>query len=812
MRQTLMQGMVSGVLLLLQTLPAHSLEEFPATDTRPRGTIQCEQVGAIADDESDSCATYYICAVNSDNVLSPVFAQCPGTTVFSRELRRCVDAATYACESAASRMATREVGFQCTEDGRFPNVASTDCKSYFLCTKNTDGSLIAALVTCPASTIFSEEKKSCVSSPPNICPHASSTTTFEPELSSTLGAPEDTFECPSQGRFVNEQSPDCSTYYMCIIINDKLMPQLTGCPGGYVFSVIELNCVTEDLYTCPKFTVPSVTPPSLTSTTITMVTTTTTPATTRIPLPTPSTTVSPEVTTRIPLPTPSTTVTSAVTTNIPLTPSSTSAMTTTEAETTTTEKTTDTSESTTEVSETTEVTTSVPLIPPTTSSITTTEAETTTTEKTTDTSESTTEVSETTEVTTSVPLIPPTTSSITTTEAETTTTEKTTDTSESTTEVSETTEVTTSVPLIPPTTSSITTTEAETTTTEMTTDTSESTTEVSETTEVTTSVPLIPPTTSSITTTEAETTTAEMTTDTSESTSEVPSSTTVLTSTEEPETLPPIKLTTSTRPTPTTVISLEPTTSTGSETDGFPTPGTFQCPAEGRYPDPNGSQNCESYILCIKNSIGTLTPIQFLCPPTTIFSPTHGLCVSALSYSCRYETSSIVPPTTVSPTVTTTVVPTPTPFVCPATGRYPNPDSLYCKSYYLCLYDGKLNLIGVELSCPGGSIFDNDKLRCVPSGEYQCVQGTATTGVTTTTTPAATTTTTTSATTISMAGTCTMAGIFPTNTANDCSSYQFCGALQTGGLVEVILKCQGNTLFDEQNKVCSDKYVCPRGN
>ncbi|XP_052899972.1 mucin-5AC-like [Anopheles moucheti] len=812
MRQALMRGIVSGVLLLLQALPAHSLEEFSATDTRPRGTIQCEQVGAIPDDESDTCATYYICAVNSDNVLSPVFAQCPGTTVFAHELRRCVDASTYECGSAASKMATRAVGFQCTEEGRFPNVASTDCKSYYLCTTNTDGSLIAALVTCPSSTIFSEVKKSCVSSPPNICPHESSTTTSEPDSSSTLGAPGDTFECHGEGRFVNEQSPDCNTYYMCITINGKLMPQLSACPTGNVFSAIELKCVTGDMYTCPKFTVTTVTPPELTTTTTSKVTTTTTPVT--IPLPTPSTTLRPEVTTSIPLPTPSTTVTSAVTTTVPLIPPSTSATTTTEAEPTTSEMTTDMSESTSEVSEITEVTTNVPLIPPSTSATTTTEAEPTTSAMTTDMSESTSEVSEITEVTTNVPLIPPSTSATTTTEAEPTTSAMTTDMSESTSEVSKTTEVTTNVPLTPPGTSTITTTEAEPTTSAMTTDMSESTSEVSKTTEVTTNVPLTPPGTSTITTTEAEPTTSAMTTDMSESTSEVPSSTTVLTSTEEPETLPPIKLTTSTRPTPTTVISLEPTTSIGSETDGFPTPGTFQCPAEGRYPDPSGSQNCESYILCIKNSIGTFTPIQFLCPPTTIFSPTVGLCVSAQSYSCRYETSSIVPPTTVSPTASTTVVPTPTPFVCPFHGRYPNPDSIYCKSYYLCLYDGKMNLIGVELSCPGGSIFANDELRCVPSEEYQCVQGTATTGVMTTTTPVATTTTTTTtrATTISMAGTCTMAGIFPTNTPNDCSSYQFCGMLTTGGFVEVILKCEGNKLFDEQNKVCSDNYVCPRGN
>uniref|UniRef100_A0A182MPA4 Chitin-binding type-2 domain-containing protein n=1 Tax=Anopheles culicifacies TaxID=139723 RepID=A0A182MPA4_9DIPT len=246
------------------------------------------------------------------------------------------------------------------------------------------------------------------------------------------------------------------------------------------------------------------------------------------------------------------------------------------------------------------------------------------------------------------------------------------------------------------------------------------------------------------------------------------------------------------------------------------TPGLFQCTAEGRYPDPS-RPNCESYVLCVKNSIGTLTPIQFFCPPTTIFSATAGLCVSVLTYSCEYETTSNEPPTSVAPTTSTTFIPTPTPFVCTKAGKYPNPHSIYCKSYYYCLYDSNMNLIGVELTCPGSSIFATDELRCVPAEKYQCERGIATTAATisssasTTATATITTTTTSATSTIGMGGGCKTAGKFPTDTPNDCSSYQFCVMLASGELVELILTCPGNTLFDEVKKVCSDKFVCSRG-
>uniref|UniRef100_A0A182QWC0 Chitin-binding type-2 domain-containing protein n=1 Tax=Anopheles farauti TaxID=69004 RepID=A0A182QWC0_9DIPT len=569
--------------------------------------------------------------------------------------------------------------FECTVEGRFPNEDSTDCSTYYLCTKNIDGSLITALVSCPLSTAFSEAERKCVSTPPYVCPYAplTTTTTTTTTQSTTTNAANAEFVCPGPGRFPNEQSPDCRTYFLCTSIANQLVPVLTVCPSSTVFTPDELKCVLSSTYTCPKLT----------------------EGTSDIPTTTPVS----EVTT---------TTTEAITTS-------------TDAPTTTTEVTTTTSEAPTTSTEAPTTTTEAP--------ITTTEAPTTTTEAPTTTTEAPT----------------------TTTEAPTTTTEAPTSTTEAPTTTSE-----------APTT----TTEAPTTTTEVPTTTTEAPTTTSEAPTTTTEAPT--------TTTEAPTTEEATTTSTAATTTTTPDVNTA----------------------PTTIaVTTESSVDGPTTTTSNPNLPVFECPGEGRYPDPTAI-GCETYMLCVSNSYGSYTAIRFHCPPTTIFSVAVALCVSDVLYACGTNvtaappTSSVAPPTTVVTTTTTT----PTAFVCPDVGRYPHPGSIYCKSYYLCLYDGKQQLIAVEISCPTGTVFAETEQRCVKSTEYQCVAPTV---------PTTTTTSTTIATTTSLAGDCIATGKYATD---DCRKYRFCVVLATGELVEFIFNCPGTTVFDEGSAVCSDKHVCTR--
>uniref|UniRef100_A0A182PFX7 Chitin-binding type-2 domain-containing protein n=1 Tax=Anopheles epiroticus TaxID=199890 RepID=A0A182PFX7_9DIPT len=572
--------------------------------------------------------------------------------------------------------------FKCTTKGRFADLADPDCKSYYLCNQNTDGSLIPARVTCPGTTIFSPEKMTCVASPPNICPRT--TTTEGPAPSSTVSDASGPFQCPGQGRYENVNSPDCTTYYLCLLEGDRVLPSLAQCSSSQVFDPSQQKCVLPDMYACPNRTPPTVSPPALTTPA------TSSGPTTNIPLTTPEQGPS-STTTNIPLTTPSTTnvVTPEPTTNIPLTTPDIGPPSTT----------------------TPESTTNIPLTTP-------------------DLGPSSTTTVETPEPTSNIPLTTPGLEP-----------------SSSTAEVTQ--EPTTSLPPSTPD-------------------------------EPTTSLPpSTPDMLPSPTTTEA-----------------TPDSTTGF---------------------PLTTPGLEPS-STASTTPALPVITTttspsapFQCVSEGRYPNPSVA-GCKSYILCVRNSIGTLTPLTFDCPPTTIFSPSFAMCVTAAIYTCGNELTTGGPSTT-EPSPSTTMVPstTPAPYVCTGVGRFPDPDSIYCKSYYLCLYDGNLKLIGVQLTCPIGSVFAVEEARCASADIYRCGTGggaEGTTPVTTTTTTTTTSTTTVATSTLGLEGDCRTAGKFPL--PNECASYRFCVLLSSGELVEFIFKCPGGTVFDEQRQACSDRYECTR--
>uniref|UniRef100_A0A182UDY5 Chitin-binding type-2 domain-containing protein n=1 Tax=Anopheles melas TaxID=34690 RepID=A0A182UDY5_9DIPT len=275
MRHSLMPTVIGTILLVLAPLVARSQELAAVSGA----AVRCETVGSLPADETDRCSgAYYRCELRpTDSVPVPVAAQCPDGRVYSRDARQCVDAATVGC-GGISLAGPRDVGFQCTSSGRFPDLDAPDCKAYFLCTKNTDGSLIPARVTCPGTTIFSPEKMSCVSSPPNVCPQA---TTMAPSPSTAVTP--GPFVCPDEGRYANEQSPDCQTYYLCLYSGSSLVAQLTQCASSMVFFPAEGRCVSSDQYSCPNLVTASPTVPTTTST----ASQTTREPSTNIPLTTP---------------------------------------------------------------------------------------------------------------------------------------------------------------------------------------------------------------------------------------------------------------------------------------------------------------------------------------------------------------------------------------------------------------------------------------------------------------------------------------------------------------------------------------------
>ena len=145
---------------------------------------------------------------------------------------------------------------------------------------------------------------------------------------------------------------------------------------------------------------------------------------------------------------------------------------------------------------------------------------------------------------------------------------------------------------------------------------------------------------------------------------------------------------------------------------------TFTCPATGRYEDPD-STDCTSYYLCTRDASGNLLASYFTCVDGTTFNPNSRQC--ELGYVCTIVTTS-----TTEPVTNTTEAPA---FTCEATGRFPDPESVNCTTYYLCSRDQNGDFLKTKFTCPAGR-FNPDTADCT-TDDFVCE-----TEPTTTTTPA----------------------------------------------------------------------------
>uniref|UniRef100_A0A182FKQ9 Chitin-binding type-2 domain-containing protein n=1 Tax=Anopheles albimanus TaxID=7167 RepID=A0A182FKQ9_ANOAL len=680
MMQTLV-AIAIVVLLLVQTLAGATgvpVEEPLPVGERVTRNVVCEKVGRLPDYASTDCKTYYVCTPNTQGSLIAILSQCPSSSLFSLEQLKCVPSADYSCPlttieaeqttttipSTTTTMATTtktpEPGFICPAAGRFANPQSFDCGSYYLCTRNTDGSLIAIVVTCPGTSIFDPELAACVLAP-HFCAQATVPTTETTIVTpgSTVG---DGFVCPDEGRYADLESSDCSRYYMCLKSGGAIVATPAVCPLSTIFSPIVRQCVDKSTYACPSPTpAPTTRPPFPTTTTPVVIPTTTTPV-----APVTTTVVTPRPT--IPIIVPTTTTSRPV------------------------------------------ITTEVTTLP--------TEAQT---------------------ITVEVPT--------TTTPAPVTTTEVTPQ---------------PTIPIIVPTT--------------------------------TTSKP--------ITTTEAVACESYIL-----CIINTLGTLTPLTFECPPTTIFSLIMkmcvpatTYNCGATPTDPAPTVPTSTVSSTTEPGPivTPRPFVCPAPGRYTNPE-SIYCKTYYLCLYNAFGILDAVELSCPAGSIFAREVSRCEPDTEYECvtspvftTTETSVSTETTTTTEypssvtTVPTTVTVTPSPstttapFQCTESGRYANAETTDCKTYKYCIsVEG--GFAQYTFTCPIGALFDADARVC--SDTYVCPSNTE-------------------------PFVCTGPGKFVNRDRNDCKTYKYCIAM-VDGFTQHTFSCPNGALFDANTRLCSPTYICP---
>ncbi|XP_055525530.1 uncharacterized protein LOC129718620 [Wyeomyia smithii] len=277
--------------------------------------FQCSKAGRYPHRQSIDCKSYIICTLDeSSGVFVSTLAECPSNTIFSWKEKRCVLNHQYSCfnqylqnddliASSTESLSTTSfesfeqplVNYECLTTGRFPNLNSSDCSTYFICTMGLDGIILAMLASCPTNTIFSWDSNKCVVSSSYVCPNFSTlspTTSDVPELSSLTGGsftttpltsststvheeddkttelalePEtstiapssptatpasENFECTSTGRFPDTEQADCIRYKYCLKSSQgAYLEFIFTCPTATFFNPVESRCSAS--YTCP---------------------------------------------------------------------------------------------------------------------------------------------------------------------------------------------------------------------------------------------------------------------------------------------------------------------------------------------------------------------------------------------------------------------------------------------------------------------------------------------------------------------------------------------------------------------------------
>lgn len=142
--------------------------------------FECTRSGRFKDSTDDNCGSYYYCSMYNGSFVTAKYT-CPSGTYFSPALHRCT--INYFCESATitsptttttlpttiSQTATEaerkgvQQNFACITVGRYANVNDDSCKSYYLCSRLSNGSFIETAYQCPHNFIFDQSICKCSS-------------------------------------------------------------------------------------------------------------------------------------------------------------------------------------------------------------------------------------------------------------------------------------------------------------------------------------------------------------------------------------------------------------------------------------------------------------------------------------------------------------------------------------------------------------------------------------------------------------------------------------------------------------------------
>ncbi|XP_058464739.1 uncharacterized protein LOC131438625 [Malaya genurostris] len=222
----------------------------------------------------------------------------------------------------------------------------------------------------------------------------------------------------------------------------------------------------------------------------------------------------------------------------------------------------------------------------------------------------------------------------------------------------------------------------------------------------------------------------------------------------------------------------------------------FPCPTQGRFPNTQ-SLDCRTYYSCSASNNATL----ITCPGSTVFSWITKKCVLDLNFTCPTSVMNTTLESSTLPAIIGTT--SQNRFTCNRTGRYADPDSVNCRSYFLCTATIDGNFEPILYECPSTTVFSPEVSRCVSSQQYHCV------GLDHSVTSSAT-----EVSTVGFDSICPGIGRFPSKESSDCRTYLICTMGSSGKLTGRLNKCPASTIFSwtENKCVVEGRFSCPVSN
>ena len=234
----------------------------------------------------------------------------------------------------------------------------------------------------------------------------------------------------------------------------------------------------------------------------------------------------------------------------------------------------------------------------------------------------------------------------------------------------------------------------------------------------------------------------------------------------------------------------------------MPSSSQSGCSSDGIF----ASTDCRTYIQCLSTNTVYASKHVISCPPGTLFDQNIKSCNWASMVTCAGNTELPITPMSITTSASqqTTILNSLMPnsrVNCLADGLFASID---CRSYFQCSNTNTQHANSIQITCPVGTLFDQNTQICNWSGMVKCNQAALINQVAPIVVSSTQQTSSTAALNTDQSTKCSRDGIFA---SPDCLSYIQCVHTNTPFANRLVISCPTGTLFDTNSNTCNWAYA-----